>query len=204
MSGARLLEVELSVRREDCRASNVLSKYGKGGILVNLNIGRDESSHLLELNKNYRDVAASLRREGVNVSYVQRGKILALSPSCSSCKALAIENSVILSARAEGKSMVTYRLLSDKSSLKRVVKRLEDDGIDFKIIKEVPYVALSCLTPRQSEIVLFALLNGYFDVKRRTSLASIAKNFSIKPATADLILRRALKKIVDAQLLRKV
>ncbi len=204
MSAARLIEVEISVRRDNCAVTNVFSKLKLRANLIKLNIGIDESSHLLELGQNYRDVTVALKREGVKVSALRRDKILALSTSCDSCRILAKLNSVVLSARSHGKNIVIYRLLSDKNSLKRILREFDTEGIDFNIVEEIPYTTLSGLTSRQSEIVLFALANGYFDVKRKTSLTSIAKNFSIKPATADLIMRRALKKIVDAHMMRKV
>ncbi|MDA8054543.1 MAG: helix-turn-helix domain-containing protein [Thermoplasmatales archaeon] len=204
MSAARLIEVDISVKRDNCMVTNVISRLKLSPNLVKLNIGVEESSHLLELGQNHKDVTAALRQEGVKVSALRRDKILALSASCDSCRILAKLNSVVLSARSQGKDTVIYRLLSDKNSLKRILKEFETEGIEFNVLEEIPYATLSGLTPRQSEIVLFALVNGYFDVKRKTSLTSIAKKFSIKPATADLIMRRALKKIVDAHMMGKV
>lgn len=204
MSAAHLIEVEISVRRDNCKVTNVLSRFKSRADLIKLNIGEEESTHLLELGKNYKNITAALRREGVKVSAISRDKILTLSASCDSCRILAQLSSVVLSARSQGKNIVIYRLLIDKSSLKRIFREFESEGIDFKVVEEIPYYTLSGLTSRQSEIILFALVNGYFDVKRRTSLTSIAKNFSIKPSTADLILRRALKKIVDAHMMKKV
>lgn len=204
MRGTPLLEVEISVKRDDCKVSNVMSRFRLKGNLVNLNIGVEESSHLLEMRQNYKNIIAELKQGGVKASAIKRDKIIALSTSCISCRVLARLNSVVLSARSPQKGVVIFRLLMDRKSLKRVIEEFENEGIEYAILEEIPYVTLSGLTSRQSEIVLFALVNGYFDVKRRINLSSIAKNFSISPATADLILRRALKKIVDAHVMRKV
>lgn len=204
MAAARLLEVEILAKRDNCKVTNVLSGFKTKASLINLNLGVDESSHLLELGESYKEIVSALRREGVKVSAVKRQKILALSTSCDSCRLLAKLNAVILSARSQGKDFVLYRLLSEKAALKKILLQFEREGVECRVVEETPYVTLSGLTPRQSEIVLFALVNGYFDVRRRVSLTSIANHFSIRPATADLIMRRALRKIVDAQLLKKI
>lgn len=204
MRGTPLIEVEILVKRDDCKVSNVLSNFKIKSSYINLNIGVEESSHLLELGNSYKAILPRLRQEGVRVSSIRRDKIIARSISCISCRVLARLNSVVLSARAPQKDVVVYRLLTDRKSLKNVSSGFEEEGVEFEILDETPYETLAGLTSRQSEIILYALINGYFDVKRRTNLSLIARNFSIKPATVDLILRRALKKVVDAHVMRKI
>lgn len=204
MRSTPLLEVEISIVRDDCTVSKSLSKLGLKVDFINLNIGTEESSHLLKLGSDYRAVVTKLRRDGVKVSSVKRDKIIALSPSCSSCRVLARLNSVVLSAMSPKENVVIYRILTDRKSLSMISDQFEEEGLKYSVMSKETYETLSGLTSRQSEIILFALLNGYFDVRRRVNLSSIARNFSIKPATADLILRRALKKVVDAHIMRKI
>jgi predicted DNA binding protein len=204
MHSSLLNEVEISIKRNDCRVSNVLSKYNLKSFFINLTIGNDESLHLLELGKNYKDIIVNLRREGVKVYPLKRDKIIALSTSSKPCRAFAKLNSVVLLAELLRKNVVVYRLLADRQSIKKILKELDDEGIEHSVLKMTPYVTLSGLTPRQSNVVQFALINGYFDVRRRVTLSTIARNFSIKPSTADLILRRALKKLVESYILRKI
>ena len=60
MHGAPMFEVEISVKRDDCKVSNALSRFRLKGNLINLKIEVEESSHLLEFGQNYKDIMATL------------------------------------------------------------------------------------------------------------------------------------------------
>ncbi|MEM4091151.1 MAG: helix-turn-helix domain-containing protein [Thermoplasmatales archaeon] len=199
-----MYEIEIYIKRDDCEVAKILANHSLGVHFFKLNTGTEFASHLFELDSVYKDIIPLFKENGIRVKQVGKGKIIVESPSCTSCKILAELNSIVLSAKFRDGSIVFYRLLSDALAFKKLERELDKKGIEYGIIRKEEYKSLPSLTLKQSEIVLFAFINGYFDTKRRITLCSIADKFGIKPATADLILRRALKKIVEKQIMKKI
>ncbi|GEM_PF-5509524 len=204
MKGPKLLEVEIWTRREDCEISSAMEKYGLKGQVINLNVGPERTTHMLEVPHGVKDVVSCFRRESITVSLVGKNKVLATSNSCETCRVLARKNTVILSEEGIHREIMIYRILTDRTHLRKILQEFDDEGIDYKILREEPYVTQPPLTPRESEILIFALLNGYFDTTRKITLSSIAENFSIRSSTVDIILRRALKKVVEMHMLQRI
>jgi len=204
MGKRKLYEIDIRINRDDCKVAEIISKQKLHVQIANLNTGIEKAIHLLQFAPNQKNILNEFKGSSLSASNVGRGKIIVLSPSCSSCKLFANLNSVILSVKFPDYNSVTYKILADKYLIKRIERELENERIEHKIIYKGEYETLSDLTPRQIEIVMFALINGYFDVKRRVTLNEIGRNFNIRASTVDLILRRALKKIVQAGILKKI
>ncbi|MEM0137997.1 MAG: helix-turn-helix domain-containing protein [Thermoplasmatales archaeon] len=200
----RMYEIEIYVKRDDCEVTKILANHSLGAELSNLNTGTKSSSHLLEFDVVHKDFLNMFKEKGMKLRQVGRGKVIVESPSCTSCKILADLNSVILYAKSRGENIVIYGLLSDEPSFKMLEKEFKNKGVEYGLIKKEEYKSLPNLTLKQTQLVLFAFINGYFDTKRRITLSSIAEKFGIKPSTADLIMRRALKKIVEKHVMKKI
>lgn len=56
------------------------------------------------------------------------------------------------------------------------------------------------LTPRQQELLAYCRAHGYYDIPRRTTLRSLAKDLGISSTSLSLVLRRAEARVVAAHL----
>jgi predicted DNA binding protein len=204
MGKRKLYEININIKRDDCKVSEIISKNKIPAQIVNLNIGDEETIHLVQFAPNQKNIINEFKGNSLKTSNIGRGKIVVSSPSCSACRLFAKLNTIILSEKFPDSNTVSYKILADKYLIKKIERELENERIVHEIIYKSEYETLSGLTPRQMEIVLYALINGYFDVRRRVTLNEIARNFNIKASTVDLILRRALKKIVQAGIMKKI
>ncbi|KKK96050.1 hypothetical protein LCGC14_2666650, partial [marine sediment metagenome] len=84
--------------------------------------------------------------------------------------------------------------VSDGRSLSQFLRRLEREHIRFEIRRLSKVVDRTSLTPRQVQVIQYALDRGYFDYPRKTALSTLAKELGISKSTLGEILRRAEKK----------
>ena len=91
---------------------------------------------------------------------------------------------------------ITWDLICDDESFKKLMSMLEDYEVDFDIIyKGKP--AKTETTYREEEILRYALEKGYFDYPKKIRLEEIADHFGIASSTLSEILRRGQKKILE-------
>ncbi len=123
--------------------------------------------------------------------------------SCQICR--IIEGSGLIVVGGECcDSHVTYELLVPHiGSLKRALRDLHSSGYRPRVMNSATYVHSPPLTTEQIKVLKLAYFKGYFDEKRGVTVKEIAELIGTSPASADRMLRRALKKLVGYYLTYK-
>ena len=200
-----MIEATLSIKGLD----NWLTVVGKQypATITLMNWRKEEDGKGRELIKvegmgNYEDLFNSIKARpdvcDVRFTPVDDGTALGVitTNTCAVCNTLEGTNCFLMDASVN-ESWITWKILtSDRESLKSVVKRLKDQGLEIKLhrIKEVEKSGL--LTEKQEQILRIALIRGYFDYPKRISLRELAALFGISISTASEILRKGQKKIL--------
>ena len=180
-----------TVRILDC-------KPGKGDSiqqLVELNTPDEHLDKAVERimdNPQVMDVYMARTRRGKSVGRV-------LSRRAVACVSLMDSNlfcrSCLFASRPKSDGTVEWTLaFSDGRSLSQFLRRLEREHIRFEIRRLSKVVDRTSLTPRQVQVIQYALDRGYFDYPRKTALSTLAKELGISKSTLGEILRRAEKK----------
>ena len=180
-----------TVRILDC-------KPGKGDSiqqLVELNTPDERLDEVMERitnNPQVMDVYMAKTRRGKSVGRV-------LSRRAVACTSLMDSNlfcrSCLFASRPKSDGTVEWTLaFSDRRSLSQFLGRLENEHIIFEIRRLSKVVDRRSLTPRQVQVIQYALDRGYFDYPRKTILSTLAKELTISKSTLGEILRRAEKK----------
>jgi HTH DNA binding domain len=95
----------------------------------------------------------------------------------------------------------SWRFISRKTSdFRRILTRLQQEGIEARIEEVAPLERRAMLTGRQKEIVSTAVAQGYFEFPRRTSLTNLSEMVGVKPSTLSEILRSAERRIMETAL----
>ena len=109
---------------------------------------------------------------------------------------LAEHNLVEVSMRDDG-LMRWVLLLDSHKSLRKLLKILEDSGLEYEIEKIQHRMENIILTQRQREVLELAYRLGYYDIPRRITLEELSEILDISPRAVSEILRRAEKKILE-------
>jgi predicted DNA binding protein len=93
----------------------------------------------------------------------------------------------------------TWRFLVRKNSdFRRILSGLGREGIQARIEDVAPMDHKATLTGRQKEIIATAVVQGYFEFPRRTSLTVLSRLVGVKPSTLSEILRSAERRIMES------
>jgi|GEM_PF-308941 Predicted DNA binding protein len=150
-----------------------------------------------------KDIRKKLIQSGVKLLKAGDGKVWARTKSCSACNYLSNTDAIVLGAYAIGTNEIVYSLMIPSREYFRNMLRILND-LNLKPIVQSVYDMekklksnKQSLSPRQLQALLLAYHKGYFDVDRKTSLIDIAKMLGIAPSSAQELLRRALRKVVE-------
>jgi len=136
----------------------------------------------------------------VDLSSIQNGKILreVVINRCAACEALTASDCFLIFVNSRGNGQIERELQTrQRSALFELIQMLRDRDYKVELISLTRVKVTYNLTPRQEDIIQFALNKGYFDCPKRTHIWEIAQYFGISISTASEILRRGVKKMVS-------
>jgi predicted DNA binding protein len=88
-------------------------------------------------------------------------------------------------------------LLSHGQSVKRVLDRLGEAGLEPRVASVQQLNSSGRMTPRQSEVLRRDLTAGYFDVPRRIGVKKLPKVIGVAPSTLDESIRRGEESVLE-------
>ena len=94
-------------------------------------------------------------------------------------------------------------IFSTKDELQKLIKSLEDFGVDVAVDKVIEYDDKEDLTARQEQIIKIAFEQGYFQFPRRVSVSDLAVRLKISKSTLSEILRKGEEKIMTEYFRKK-
>ncbi|WP_229768261.1 helix-turn-helix domain-containing protein [Sulfodiicoccus acidiphilus] len=191
------IQVELYVRREDCRVMHLLG--GRHSVIERVIPKGEVSDHLIRVKDLDPQTRSAMKSVGVKVVRLGDEWVWARSPSCSACRFLSSAEVLTLNAWPLSQNEIVYRLLVPSvGNVRDVLRELDRLGLRPRVTKSVPAKPRrKDLTPRQLQALLLAFRKGYFDVDREATLTELARTLGVAPASAQELLRRALKKVVE-------
>lgn len=116
------------------------------------------------------------------------------------CSRLGLSYKHILRIEVDEKGMVFHILMSNRNEVKELLRDLNSQGVDAKLVKIRKLNVKQFLTPRQEQVLMHALVRGYFQYPRPNSINSMAKEFGISTPAYTELLRKALAKMVTLNL----
>ena len=188
-------ESPATVRILDCKPG----RQGTTQQLVELNTPDEQLEEIVEkIKRNPMVLDVYLARTRIGKAL---GRVL--SRQTRACSSVMESNlfcrSCLFTSRPGSDGAVEWTLaFPDGNSLTQFLNRLESERIKIEIRKLSKVVDQRSLTPRQHQIILRALDNGYFDYPRKMDLSALAKEMNVTKSTLVEILRRAEKKALTA------
>lgn len=135
----------------------------------------------------------------VDLNAMQNGKFLGevVTNQCAACKALTASDCFLIFANSCGEGEIEWKLQArQRSALFDLIQTLRDLNYGVELVSMTGVRETYNLTPRQEEVIRFALQKGYFDCPKETNIRQVAQYFDISISTASEILRRGVKKIL--------
>jgi len=208
-----MFEVELSITPQRAWIHNITPKYPAvvkildckpvkgGGVqeLFEILVAADQVEAVL------KELKSDPSIRGLEVISVKDGRIMGslISYTCSACMVLASSDCFLLSSTLNRDGTISWLLLGNKASVKKLLDQLEKKGVKFVLKKIERAKTPNLLTKRQEEVLLFAYELGYFDQPRRINLHSLASLLKLSPPTLSELLRKAQKKVITEYLKSK-
>ncbi len=84
----------------------------------------------------------------------------------------------------------------DRETIERMVSNMEDHGHNITLVKLATLEVEDVLTPRQEDILWYALDKGYFDDPKGITLVEVAEEFDVSVSTASEMIRKSQRKVV--------
>lgn len=138
--------------------------------------------------------------ESFNVSEVIGGKVILILGE----KMDSVSSNIILSGcffrsiRKEMNNIIWNLIAPQKSNAQELASLLEANQTPFDLVRLVPLSRDdSIMTPRQEQILRVAFDGGYFDKPKGIGVREIAKELNISTATVSETLRRAIKQLLE-------
>lgn len=209
-----LMEAVLSIKIPDNWVTEITNKYPATiKVLDSLPFEGEGVRDLIEITapENYLNKVLKEIKEHPMVSYfdvttTDKEKALAVvsADSCVLCRALTESDCFPSSVSTkEDRTVECTLIISERASLKRLIRNLEKGGCDVKLIRISGIDDKEALTSRQEEIVRLAFEKGYFDYPKKVGIRDLASILNISPSTLSVILRKGEKKILDAYFKKK-
>ncbi len=118
---------------------------------------------------------------------------------CSICKTIHNWDLFLTGAHSDDHgNMIMQWLVPDEVTVSGFLKRLEDDGVQFELIKKRTLSKRGDITARQEFVVKTALDLGFFDYPKKINLEGLSKRLNVSYVTLAEILRRAEKNIISS------
>ena len=174
----------------DCMPTEELG--GRG--LVEIKVKDDLETDVITDIRNHPTVC------NVDLSTMHNGKILGAvaTNQCAACHALTASDCFLVFANSCEEGEIEWKLQTgQRKALFELLQMLRDLNYEVELISLTGIQKTYNLTPRQEEMIRFALKKGYFDCPKKTNIREIAQTFGISISTVSEILRRGIKKVVS-------
>ena len=123
---------------------------------------------------------------------------------CPICSNMEKWDLFLTEAFTKGDGNILMRLLvPDDATAVSFLKRLEDDGVKFSLVKKRNLTRKSDLTARQEFVVRTAFDLGFFDYPKKVNLEGLSERLNVSFVTLSEILRRAEKNIISSYFRQK-
>lgn len=123
---------------------------------------------------------------------------------CSICKTIHNWDLFLTEAYSDDHgNMIMQWLVPDEVTISGFLKRLEDDGVQFELIKKRTLSKRGDITARQEFVVKTALDLGFFDYPKKINLEGLSGRLNVSYVTLAEILRRAEKNIISSYFKKK-
>ncbi len=190
------IEATITVKRNDCVATDNAFAYDENASLQRIKIGSDVTVHKIITKKGREELIRRYSRMGLSCQRIGDNALWVSSPSCASCKFLSLENVSILGSKSTEPDRVSYRILVPSiSKLKAIERDAKKLGME-PVVSEIYESSRMLLTDREREVLIALYRAGFFDPVRSKNLTQLARDLDISPASLSEILRRTLKKII--------
>ena len=166
-----------------------------GCSLIKINDNSNRYETLLKNNRNAENYLGEY-----SLIKVGKGQYLAtvMNNNCALARILSESGVFLTSARPVTDDIIEWSVLAPNAAyVKNFIKRVTDLGysINRKYMSD-PEAEMK-LTPRQEEIISFALKNGYYEIPKKITIDDICSEFGLSKSTLSVIMRAAEKKIIE-------
>ena len=151
--------------------------------------------------------ASHATRARAHIVKTKRGRILGVVATTDStmCRIIADVNCFCLTcplaSPTKTDGTVDWVLaMTAKTPLRRLLRKLKDNGIGADIVRVSRISDDGKLTPLQRRMVEYAFASGFFEYPRRTGLGELSKSLDVSSSALGEILRRAERKIITSYL----
>jgi len=118
---------------------------------------------------------------------------------CAICRSILNWDLFLTEAYSDNYGDIIMKwLVPDEATVSGFLKRLEDDGVKFELLKKRALSKRSDITARQELVVKTALELGFFDYPKKVNLEGLSKRLNVSYVTLAEILRRAEKNIISS------
>ncbi len=123
---------------------------------------------------------------------------------CAICNAILKWDLFLTDSYSEDNGDIVMQwLVPDESTVSGFLKRIEEDGVPFQLLKKRAISGKRDITARQEFVVKTALDLGYFNYPKGINLEGLSKRLNVSYVTLDEILRRAEKNIISRYFRKK-
>ncbi|MCK5039092.1 MAG: helix-turn-helix domain-containing protein [Thermoplasmata archaeon] len=203
-----MIEAVLSVKLPNIWIATVIDKFSVEIRVMDLiPYGDNGAQHLIEMklgNENLDTIIDYLEGlDGVNeVSFetIDDRKVMGIvkTKMCFGCRSLMESDVFKITSKTMPDGRIEWLLIAnDRSGLQKLIKSLEENEAQPKLIKLTSIKEDELLTERQEKIVKTAYDRGYYDFPKRIGVKELAEMFEVSTATLSEILRRGQKKIIE-------
>ncbi len=123
---------------------------------------------------------------------------------CAVCRAILNWDLFLTEAYSnETGDIIMKWLVPDEATVKGFLDRLEEDGVQFELLKKRALTKRGDITARQEYVVKTALELGFFDYPKKVNLEGLSRRLKVSYVTLAEILRRAEKNIISSYFKKK-
>ena len=203
-----MIEAVLSVKLPNIWIATVIENFSiEIKVLDLIPYEENGAQHLIEMKLGGEDLDEIIKYlEGldgvheVNFEAIDDNKAMGIvkTEMCFGCRSLMDSDCFKISSKTMPDGRIEWLLIAnDRTSLQKLIKSLEENEAQPKLIKLTSIKEDELLTDRQEKIVKTAYDRGYYDFPKRIGVKELAEMFEVSTATLSEILRRGQKKIIE-------
>ena len=122
---------------------------------------------------------------------------------CRLSKILLNSGVIVLHAQIK-KDEAVWILTCTWDEFRKLVSSLDNLKLKYEILSKTRFLEGSKLTQKELDVLKLALECGYFENPKKVKLKEIARMLDVSEATASILIRRALKKVVEQTIIKNV
>lgn len=121
-----------------------------------------------------------------------------MNNSCEMANLISESGVFLLSAVPMTDDIIEWTILAPNSTyIRNFIKKIEQMGYSVKReLMTVPDADMN-ITPKQEEIIRYALENGYYDIPKKLTVEDLCDRFGCSKSTLSVMMRTAEKKILQ-------